>query len=176
MNSIRMSLLTIFVLLLTAGCATAPAIVVNAPASQEPVQAVPSHAFPQTALPNPIEGIPPGPTPQGTPDMSTPMNPDKFTSLVKRDLAERLKIGVDQISAVKAVEMTWPNAALGCPQPGKVYAQGLVAGFKIWLEANDAQYIYHTDMNGQFVLCPEQNPDESVSGSTPGPEIGVPIK
>ncbi len=175
MKVFRVFPLAVFVILLAAGCGGAPAlapVIADQPASQEPVQVVPS----QTALPNPIEKTPVIPASPGAPEMTTPLSPDKFIQLVKQDLAARLKTDAGQISTVKAMEMTWPDAALGCPQPGKVYAQGLVPGLKIWLEANDTQYIYHTDLTGQFVLCPSQNPDEIVPGSTPGPEIGVPIK
>ena len=111
-----------------------------------------------------------------------PLNPppiEKFISLSKKDLADRLQVDADRIALVRTAEIVWPNAALGCPAPGKVYAQGRVPGFQIWLEVEETEYIYNTDYNGQVILCPEQGPDNPDSlpptTSSPTPHIGVPI-
>ncbi len=40
---------------------------------------------------------------------------------------------------------SWPNAGLGCPEPGRSYAQMVTAGFLIELEAEGRTYRYHTD-------------------------------
>ena len=106
---------------------------------------------------------------------------EKFVALTKRDLADRLKVEAEKIALLQTAEMLWPNSALGCPSPGKIYPQGRVPGFKIWLGNGGMQYIYHTDTIGQLVLCPNQNedvvdPPNSVSGSTQDPNIGVPIQ
>jgi hypothetical protein len=116
----------------------------------------------------------PIPTKQEVPDISS-VPAEKFIDLAKEDLASNLKINVGQITLLKSMEMTWPDAALGCPSPGNVYAQGQVAGYRIWLDAGGVEYIYHTNLTGQVILCPTLNPDDS-SPSTQGPEIGVPIK
>jgi hypothetical protein len=118
-----------------------------------------------------------------TPEMPSTIPPiEKFIDLSKKDLANRQQIAVEKITLAKTEEILWPNAALGCPAPGKVYAQGKVSGLKIWLEAEGIEYIYHADFAGQIILCPELNPDNPDSflsvtpGSTQGPNIGVPIK
>lgn len=117
-----------------------------------------------------------------TPTAEVPSNPppvDKFINLTKNDLAKRLQIDTDKVELVKSEEVLWPDAALGCPAPGKVYAQGKVPGFQIQLKASESEYIYHTDWTGQFVLCPIANPDVDLplpGGSGPTPDIGVPIK
>lgn len=107
--------------------------------------------------------------------LSTPPPVKKFVSLSIKDLTSRLQINADSISLVKTEEMIWPNAALGCPRPGKVYPTGRVPGYRVWLNAEGREYLYHTDYNGNVVLCPELNPD--VPGATAGPtqQIGVPI-
>lgn len=109
-----------------------------------------------------------------------PSNPalvEKFVSLSKKDLANRLHIKEDDIVLQKTAEMVWPNAALGCPAPGKVYAKGRVPGFQIWLETGGLKYIYNTDQAGTIILCMLEKPDGSVEPfSTAGPEIGVLIK
>lgn len=113
-----------------------------------------------------------------TPDaVEMPANPplvEKFVSLSKRDLAERLQIGTETILLVKTAEMLWPNAALGCPRPGQFYPTGRVPGFQIWLEVEGTEYIYNTDFNGTLILCPELNPH--IPNSDTGPTPGVPIR
>lgn len=113
---------------------------------------------------------------------SNPPPVEKFVDLSKKDLTGRFQISTEEIVLVKSENIVWPNAALGCPAPGKVYAQGKVPGFQIWLEAGGQEYIYHTDFTGQIILCPELNPDNPdatlsiPSDSTQAPNIGVPIK
>jgi len=108
---------------------------------------------------------------------STPPPVEKFVSLAKKDLAERLQIDTSGITLVKTAEMVWPNAALGCPSPGKVYPQGKVPGYQISLTANAIEYIYNTDWTGQVTLCMKQGLEGSLEPViTLGPEIGVPIK
>lgn len=119
-------------------------------------------------------------TPEATEMPSNPPPVEKFVSLAKKDLAERLKITMDGITLVKTAEMTWPNAALGCPSPGKMYAQGQVPGYQIQLKAGDVEYVYNTDLTGQVIFCPSQNPDDPASlipaKPSPTSQIGVPIK
>lgn len=83
----------------------------------------------------------------------------KLTQIVRNDLAAQLSTNIEEISVISAEAVVWPNAALGCPAPGKVYAQGTVPGFRIRLEAENNEYSYHTDRTGRFVLCPEENPE-----------------
>jgi hypothetical protein len=99
---------------------------------------------------------------------------EKFVELAKKDLASRLRTDVEKIKLVKTADMLWLNAALGCPRPGKVYPEGRVPGFQIWLELAGTEYIYNTDFNGTLILCPELNP--SIPNSNNDPTPGVPIR
>jgi hypothetical protein len=149
-----------------------------------------SSSSPQEANPRPTEPrVPPieaitdtpesqlqlGNTPKVQEMPSNPPPVEKFVSLAKADLARRLGKESDPITVVKTAEMLWPDAALGCPRPEKVYPPGRVPGFQIWLETNGTEYIYNTDFNGQVILCPELNPDIPNSIIGPTPNIGVPI-
>ena len=142
---------------------------------QQPVNTQPSP--PATPGKNPIQ-----PTePSGAIEMPATHPPaEKFVDLAKKDLASQMTITTEQITLVDAMEIVWPDAALGCPAPGKVYAQGRVPGYKISLEAGGQEYVYHTDLTGQVVLCPDVDPDNpaslSPSGPTQDPNIGVPIQ
>jgi hypothetical protein len=143
------------------------------PAASTPVASPEST---QTSIPESTQ-MQPSPsllTPEVTDMPSTPPPVEKFVTLSIKDLANRLQIDASKISLVRTENTVWPNAALGCPRPGKVYPPGRVPGYRVWLNAEDQEYLYHTDYNGQIVLCPELNPD--VPGSTtPTQQIGVPI-
>ncbi len=57
------------------------------------------------------------------------------------------RLGLDQAS-IRVASMeprAWPNAGLGCPEPGRLYASVLTDGFLIELEAGGQTYRYHTD-------------------------------
>jgi hypothetical protein len=128
-----------------------------------------------TILPKSSQAQPSNPllTPEDTDMPPIPPPVEKFVSLAKQDLANRLQIDARTISLVKAENINWLNAALGCPRPGKVYPKGRVPGYRIWLNTEGKEYLYHTDYHGQVILCPELNPD--VPGpATPTPKIGVP--
>ncbi len=68
------------------------------------------------------------------------------------DLAGRLAIAIDaiQVRAVEAVE--WPDASLGCPKPGMMYAQVITPGYRIVLEAAGKTYEYHSS-HTHVVYC-----------------------
>jgi len=143
--------------------------------SCSPSQAGESQDLPQQESQPTQSQVPlPNPNQQQAPDI-TSVPVEKFVDLAKKDLASTLNINNDQITLLNSIEMTWPNSALGCPEPGKGYSQSQVPGYRIWLEAGGVEYIYHADLSGQVILCPTMNPDDS-STSTQEPEIGVPIK
>lgn len=59
------------------------------------------------------------------------------------DLAERLELPETEIEVTAAYLVTWPDASLGCPEPGMQYAQVVTDGAVIELTANDTTYSYH---------------------------------
>jgi hypothetical protein len=144
----------IFVIMIFVVTACTPALV-EAPASPQVIPERPTKdSSTITATPSPIvdEGL-----------------QKKFIQIVSNDLATRLSLDVQSISVVSAEAITWPNAALGCPLSGKVYAQGTVPGFRIRLKAEDKEYSYHTDQTGQFVLCTTMDPDLEGFPELPAP-------
>ena len=168
-------LLIIIVTLVLASCGSAPASGQDENLAPAAPLAPPSQES-QSSLPeNPIEL---GNTPEVTDMPSNPPPVEKFVDLSKKDLANRLQLDVEKISLVKTEQVMWPDSALGCPAPGKVYAQGKVPGFQIWFEVEGVEHIYHTDWIGQVVLCSILTPDDGSQlpdTTGPTPQIGVPI-
>ncbi|MBN1641385.1 MAG: hypothetical protein JXA09_09120 [Anaerolineae bacterium] len=61
----------------------------------------------------------------------------------KADLAQRLNVAVDQIEVARVTPAEFPDASLGVPEPGKVYAQVITPGYVIELSAAGQTYVYH---------------------------------
>jgi len=84
----------------------------------------------------------------------------------KKDLERRLGLDICRSCAsvssdirVLSVEVVdWPDASLGCPQPGMVYAQVITPGFRVLLEVENDKYEYHTDRGERVVLCVDGRP------------------
>ncbi len=77
----------------------------------------------------------------------------KEQALAVADLAQLLGIAPPAITVVSVEAVTWPDASLGCPKPGMMYAQVLTPGYRVVLEADGKTYEYHTG-RGRVVPCP----------------------
>lgn len=78
---------------------------------------------------------------------------ESAVAAARRDLADRFGVAESQIelAAVEAVE--WRDASLGCPEPGRFYAQVITPGYRIVLRAGGEQHEYHSDAGGRVVYC-----------------------
>ncbi len=95
----------------------------------------------------------PATSPLETPSSAT----EKAVADAKEHLARELSIAPDGIEAVAIEPVEWPDASLGCPQPGKAYAQVVTPGYRIVLEVDGKQYELHTDRTaGSIRICERQ--------------------
>jgi hypothetical protein len=78
----------------------------------------------------------------------------------KTDLANRLKVSIDQIDLFKIVPAKWPYDSIGCPLPNGETIDTSTAGYQILLNANGEQYLYHTDGKSWIGLCNVKPPNE----------------
>jgi hypothetical protein len=69
------------------------------------------------------------------------------------DLSRRTGIAATQIQVLEARTITWPDAGLGCPQPGIAYTQVQVDGVLIRLQAGERAYEYHGGGRRAPFLC-----------------------
>jgi hypothetical protein len=76
----------------------------------------------------------------------------KVTDLARQDLATRLGIPPASIKTRSVRPTVWPDASLGCPKPGMMYAQVETPGYEIELEANGKTYQYNADQQ-RVVHC-----------------------
>jgi hypothetical protein len=73
------------------------------------------------------------------------------------DLAQSTGIPAGQIQPVLVEPKEWPDASLGCPEPGQAAIQVVTPGYLMILEAQGRRYEYHTNQTGSsVVLCSQQ--------------------
>jgi hypothetical protein len=73
------------------------------------------------------------------------------------DAARRTGVARADLRVVSAEAVTWPDGAIGCPQPGMMYTQALVPGYRVVLQAGAERLHYHAGRDGQPRFCPAGN-------------------
>jgi len=164
--------------LMTTACGSSDEVETTDEDTQAESLQVPEATTETTTAPTPV---PPTPTPEPSPTsaaldveieepsspVTAPNNPtmgeskdiqpipgsDEALAAAITDLAQQTGLPEDQITPVSIEAAEWPDASLGCPEEGMMYAQVITPGFRIVLEAQGQQYEYHTDQNGNVVLC-----------------------
>jgi hypothetical protein len=69
--------------------------------------------------------------------------------------AEGLDAPVQDVALVSVEPRMWPDPALGCPEPGFLYAQVLTPGYVVVARsAAGVERTLHTDEDGRTVVCP----------------------
>lgn len=86
--------------------------------------------------------------------------PEGLLDEIIADAAGRLDVEASELVVVRAETVTWPDGSLGCPEPGIVYTQALVPGYRVVLEADEQQLDYRVGRQGSFRLC--ENPTTTV--------------
>jgi hypothetical protein len=72
---------------------------------------------------------------------------------LRAELAAQQGVKASDVKVVSAQAVNWPNGALGCPQPGMMYTQAIVPGYRVELEAAGKRFAYHASTKGGFRLC-----------------------
>jgi len=130
----------------------------NLPPSETNV--IESHSTPFPPVPTQEDDLPEMPK---DPPLSIPRSraPVVLIESAKMDLAQRLSVPISQIEAIETKEATWPDASLGCPEPGIVYAQVVTPGYLVMLEYAGNEYEYHVGIHGDIRYC--ENPIPPIS-------------
>ena len=72
------------------------------------------------------------------------------------DAAGRTGQSRADLKVLSAEAVTWSDGSLGCPQPGMMYTQALVPGYRVRIEAGGQVLDYHAGKSGRPVLCPAE--------------------
>jgi hypothetical protein len=101
--------------------------------------------------------IPPVPdatrAPTGTPVATTEI-PRDLRRAIAADAARRFDLPLSAVVLTAAERVTWANASMGCPRPGQNYAAAKVAGFRVVARTSAGEFLYNTDAQMGFVVCP----------------------
>lgn len=93
-------------------------------------------------------GKPPMPSQTDPPSISIPADATGAVDAAKADAAARTGIEAAAWEVVRLEAVQWPDASLGCSQPGEMYAQVITRGYHIVLSANDRLLEYHSGPRG----------------------------
>ncbi|HET9862612.1 MAG TPA: hypothetical protein VFP37_04155 [Steroidobacteraceae bacterium] len=110
----------------------------------------PTGVAPPTRLPVPNPAL--NDQPIGKP-VSAASVPRGVRRAVVADAARRFKVAESAVVLSQVEQVTWPSAALGCPEPGTTYAQALVPGFRLVARTAEGELSYHTDALGTIRQC-----------------------
>ena len=109
----------------------------------------PRRIAPPTRIPDPIVAS----SPPGT-AVQVATVPRTVRRAVVADAAQRFKVPESAVVLARVEQVTWPDGALGCPEPGRQYAQVLVSGFRIRIHTGSETLEYHGSVRGRVMFCP----------------------
>jgi hypothetical protein len=79
--------------------------------------------------------------------------PAALLDKIRAELASEQGVSVAEVKVISAQAVNWPNGALGCPKPGRMYTQAIVPGYRIELEAGGKRFRYHAAARGGYKRC-----------------------
>ena len=108
------------------------------------------------------------PSPEPREPVTVPSHLQPIADQIIEDIIGRTGIDRNAISLLSYEAVTWPDGAIGCPQPGMAYTQALVDGYRLLFDASGKQMFYHTAGTQRFVFCDtaKVKPDKPVPGSS----------
>lgn len=106
----------------------------------------------------------PRPPPRPDPGPGVIAVPSALIFAALDDAARRTRTKQAEIRIVLAEAVTWPDGSIGCPQPGMMYSQALVQGYRIVLEAEGETLNYHAGPMGAPTFCPAERVTAPVTG------------
>lgn len=92
------------------------------------------------------------PAPAGEP-VNTASMPREVRRAVVADAARRFRVDENAVVLTRAEQLTWNDGSLGCPQPGQMYTQMLVPGYRVVARTAEGELTYNTDTRGNVVTC-----------------------
>ncbi len=82
---------------------------------------------------------------------------DQAIVAAREALSASLGVSSSQIELLSVEEVMWGNTSLGCPEPGKQYAEVIVPGFRVIFEYEGQKYEYHTNIDGSEIVTCQDN-------------------
>lgn len=79
--------------------------------------------------------------------------PLEVLDLVLADAARHMGLALEKLRVSTVETGEWPDASLGCPEPGKTYAQVISRGNKIVVTGKGQMLEYRVAVDGSFWTC-----------------------
>lgn len=106
-----------------------------------------------------------------TTDSTWPTSVQPLLKLLVDDAARRAAVPAERLRVASVQAVTWPDGALGCPQPGMLYTQALVPGWRVTIEVPaSGPLLYHASQRGRWVWC---QPERATPPAPATPEQGT---
>jgi hypothetical protein len=121
---------------------------------------------PPTRVP---EAIGPGPSAAGE-SVSISSVPRDTRRAVVADAARRFDVAESSVVLARAERVSWPDSSLGCPEPGGLYTQAVVPGYRLVAKTSEGEMVYHTDRHDHVASCANESrkpPHEELRGKPP---------
>jgi hypothetical protein len=96
--------------------------------------------------------------------MTAAVPPDLLGAAIS-DAVRRTSAARADVKVVTAEAVTWSDGSMGCPQPGLLYTQALVPGYRIVLQAAGQTLNYHVGGKGGPTFCPPERVVAPAPGS-----------
>jgi hypothetical protein len=103
-----------------------------------------------------ITSVVPSATPSSSPSPSPIAGQPAEAQKALADAAAHLGVNAETLTVTQVKAKQWPDASLGCPQPGQFYAQVVTPGYLILIRGDGHELEYHADQRGTIVLCHER--------------------
>lgn len=91
-----------------------------------------------------------------TPIAASPVVPPALIAAIAADLG----LDEDEVQVLIAEPRDWPDASLGCPEPGHAYADVITPGYLVVVQAGGEELEFHTDDRNAVVRCGPVGPEE----------------
>ncbi len=67
----------------------------------------------------------------------------------------QLGVSADQLIVVMTAQRDWSDSSLGCPEPGRTYAQVITPGYAVTIDTDDlvTEIQVNTDRGTRAVIC-----------------------
>ena len=85
---------------------------------------------------------------------SASSSPAAVEADVRADAARRWNLPNGAALQVSIESVIWADGSIGCPQPGRMYTQALVPGWRLVVRDGGRELVYHASQRGQWVQCP----------------------
>ena len=77
---------------------------------------------------------------------------DRVKKLASTSLSSQLEIREISLTPIGIELIDWPDASLGCPKPGYLYAQVITPGYRITFDLNGVIHKIHSTLDGTHMV------------------------